>query len=298
MGQTLFSQYEAARRCFEEADEALGESLSSLIFDGPAAKLNLTENTQPAVLTVAHAAFRVLSERGFTPDVLAGHSLGEYAALTACGALEFADAVRLTRRRGRYMQAAVAPGIGAMAAVMRLDDDVVEAACQEIEGVCQPAVYNAPGIVVISGHVDPVHEVSNKLKSLGGRVTPLSVSAPFHCTLLGDAAEKLRLDLRETHFSCPTIPYVSNVDAAWQHDTTAEAIRMSLVEQVTKPVRWRHSISLMLERGIQRFWHVGPGRANITHVKRQSKAVICGSTDTQVDLDKMLSDLGLQGTSV
>jgi [acyl-carrier-protein] S-malonyltransferase len=293
MGRALFDRYPIARQCFEEADDALGEALSDLIFDGPIAQLNLTENTQPAVLTVAHAAYGVLAERGFVPDVVAGHSLGEYAALTAGNALDFADAVRLTRRRGRYMQEAVPLGEGAMAAVLRVDEQLIEAACREVEGICQPAVYNAPGIVVISGEIAAVNRACERLKSLGGRINPLPVSAPFHSLLLTPAAERLRKDLAEINFKCPTIPYISNVDAAWQQETTADEIRALLVEQVVKPVRWRHSITLMLERGVQRFWHVGPGRTNLTHVKRQSKSVVCESTDNPADLEKMLADFSV-----
>ncbi|MCA9560424.1 MAG: ACP S-malonyltransferase [Myxococcales bacterium] len=291
MGRALFERFPEARAVFEAADDALGEPLSKTIFGGPEEALNRTENTQPAVLTVALATFEVLDARGFRPTVLAGHSLGEYGALVAAGALEFRHAVRLVRRRGLYMQAAVPEGVGAMAAVQRVDDEVVAAACAEIEGLVDPAVFNAPGVTVISGEAEAVAQASALLKERGAIIVPLAVSAPFHCRLLEPAAVQLAADLADTPFRKLHTPYVSNVDAEWVETADADAIRDKLVRQVTGTVRWRESIALMLERGVERFWHVGPGRTNITHVKRQTRKVATASLDKPEDLQTILNEL-------
>ncbi len=292
MGKLLYERFPETRAIYAQADEALGEPLSKLIFEGPEADLTLTENTQPAVLTVACAAWAVLQARGFEPAVVAGHSLGEYGALVAAGALDFADAVRLTRRRGQYMQAAVPAGVGAMAAIQRLPDEVVIAACEAADGVCEAAVFNAPKLVVISGEKAAVEEASAVLAEQAAIVTPLEVSAPFHCQLLGPAAEQLAADLAEVDFAPLQRPYVANVDAAWIEASAPAEIRDRLVRQVTGAVRWRASLTLMIERGIERFWHLGPGRANLTHVKRQWRKAPMASLDTERDLEGVFAELG------
>lgn len=290
MGRHLRALPEA-RAVFDAADDALGEKLSAVIFDGPEDALNRTENTQPAVLTVACAAWAVLEARGFRPDVVAGHSLGEYGALVAAGALGFADAVRLVRRRGLYMQQAVPEGEGAMAAVVRLEPDAIAAACAEVEGYCEPAVFNAPGATVISGEARAVAAASALLKERGGAITPLAVSAPFHCRLLTPAADRLAADLADVRFDPLRLPYISNVDAAWVEHADAATLRDALVRQVTGAVRWRESLELMLARGIERFWHLGPGRVNLGHVKRLARRAPMASLDEPAELADVLAAL-------
>jgi len=292
MGRRLIERFPEAREVFEIADSALRESLTRLCLEGPEADLNRTENTQPAVLTTACAAWAVLRTRGFVPTVVAGHSLGEYGALVAAGALDFGDAVRLCRRRGAYMQAAVPEGVGAMTAIQRADDAAVRDACEAAPGVCCAAVFNAPGLVVISGEAEAVAHASDVLAAQGAMVRPLAVSAPFHCELLAPAAQQLAADLAQVDIGPLTTPYVANIDAAWHEVATPEAIRDRLVRQVVGAVRWRESIALMLERGIERFWHLGPGRANLTHVKRQARKAPMASLDTERDLDALLKELG------
>ncbi len=291
MGRLLYGRFPEARALFQAADEALAEPLSKLCFKGPEAQLLFTENTQPAVLTVACAAFEVLKMRGFQPTVVAGHSLGEISALVAAGSLKFEDAVRLARRRGAYMRAAVPPGVGAMSAIQRLDDESIQAACEAVEGICVPAAFNAPEVVIISGEVEAVAEASWRLAEQGAMITPLQVSAPFHTPLLQPAAERLVQDLAQIEFAPLSCPYIPNVEARWVENSSPQEIRQRLRLQVISPVLWRESIALMLERGIERFWHLGPGRSNLTHVKRQARRVSTGAMDRARDLEALLSEL-------
>ena len=260
MGKTLAAQYAVARAVFEEADDALGFALSALCFEGPEDALKLTENTQPALLTVSTAAFRVLSEQGFAPDYVAGHSLGEYSALVAAGSLPFADAVRLVRKRGRYMQEAVPPGVGAMAALLRLPEgalDGILAAAAQGE-VVSAANLNAPDQVVIAGHAGAVNRAMELAKAAGARrAVPLQVSAPFHCALMAPAQQRLAADLNATAFSELVCPLVNNWQAR-EVRTGAEA-RHGLYEQVPNPVRWAESIRYLAAQGVQRFVEVGAG---------------------------------------
>jgi len=260
MGKTLAAQYAVARAVFEEADDALGFALSALCFEGPEDALKLTENTQPALLTVSTAAFRVLSEQGFAPDYVAGHSLGEYSALVAAGSLPFADAVRLVRKRGRYMQEAVPPGVGAMAALLRLPEgalDGILAAAAQGE-VVSAANLNAPDQVVIAGHAGAVKRAMELAKAAGARrAVPLQVSAPFHCALMAPAQQRLAADLNATAFSELVCPLVNNWQAR-EVRTGAEA-RHGLYEQVPNPVRWAESIRYLAAQGVQRFVEVGAG---------------------------------------
>jgi [acyl-carrier-protein] S-malonyltransferase len=288
MGRHLHDAWPEARAVFEAADDALGERLSRVIFEGPAAELDRTENTQPAVLTVACAAWAVLERRAPPPAVVAGHSLGEYGALVAAGALRFDDAVRLCRRRGQHMQAAVPEGVGAMAAVQRLERAQVEAACAAVPGVVEVAAENAPGLVVISGEKAAVEAVCAALQS-EAIITPLPVSAPFHCSLLRPAAERLAVDLAAVEIAPLRVPYVPNVDPRWSDD--AAAVRERLIRQVTEPVRWSETIALMLSGGVERFWHLGPGRSNLTHVKRQARRAAMASADEPKELDAMLAEI-------
>ena len=260
MGKALAGTYAAARRVFDEADEALGFPISRICFEGPEDQLKLTENTQPALLTVSIAAFEVLREHGAMPDYVAGHSLGEYSALVAAGSLQFVDAVRLVRKRGRYMQEAVPPGVGAMAALLmlptgKLDGVLAEAAQGEIVSA---ANLNSPDQVVIAGHAGAVNRAIELAKAAGARrAVLLPVSAPFHCALMKPAQERLRADLDAVDFHDLGIPLVSNFTAR-EIRTGAEA-RESVYQQVPNPVRWSDSIRNLTEQGVRRFVEVGVG---------------------------------------
>jgi len=269
MGKELAEKYPAARAVFEEADQALGFSISKMCFEGSEEELKLTANTQPAILTVSVAAYRVVAERGLAPDFVAGHSLGEYSALVAVGSLNFSDAVRLVRKRGQYMQQAVPAGQGGMAAIMGISPAVVQDACKRAaEGeICSPANLNSPEQTVISGHASAVKRAVEIASQLGAkRSMILAVSAPFHSALMMPAQEKLEKDLRATPFADLQVPLVSNVDA----DTVrkGDEAREALVRQVTMPVRWQESMRLLLDEGVNTFVEVGPGRV-LTGLMRQ-----------------------------
>jgi [acyl-carrier-protein] S-malonyltransferase len=269
MGKELAEKYPVARAVFDEADQALGFSVSKLCFEGSEEDLKLTANTQPAILTSSIAVFRVLAEKGLTPDFVAGHSLGEYSALVAAGALKFSDAVRLVRKRGTYMQEAVPAGVGAMAAIMGLSPAVVADACKRAaEGeICSAANLNSPEQTVISGHAAAVKRAVEIASQLGAkRAVILAVSAPFHSALMMPAQAKLETDLKQTTFTRLRVPLVTNVDA----DTieTGDEAREALIRQVTMPVRWQESIRLLIDEGVNTFVEVGPGRV-LTGLLRQ-----------------------------
>ncbi len=260
MGRALADAFPVCRDTFNEADAALGDSISRLCFDGPADQLTLTENTQPAILTVSVAAWRLLASRGFTPALVAGHSLGEYSAHVAAGTFSFADAVRTVRRRGRYMQEAVPVGDGAMAAVLGLDAERVAQACAEASQgeVVSPANLNAPGQIVIAGAKGAVARAAERAKQLGAkRAIPLPVSAPFHCALMKPAEERLAPELRALAVTNPRVPVVANVDAEPKRDGPS-AIE-ALVRQVSMPVRWEESVRRMAAEGVRAYVELGPG---------------------------------------
>jgi [acyl-carrier-protein] S-malonyltransferase len=269
MGKELAEKYPSAKAVFDEADKALGFSISKMCFEGTEDELKLTANTQPAILTVSVAVYRVLAEKGLTPDFVAGHSLGEYSALVAAGSLKFADAVKLVRKRGTYMQDAVPAGVGAMAAIMGLSHAVVADACKRAaEGeICTAANLNSPEQTVISGHASAVKRAVELASQLGAkRAVVLAVSAPFHSALMMPAQEKLEKDLKLIDFSHLQVPLVTNVDA----DTieTGDEAREALVRQVSLPVRWEESIRLLIDEGVNTFVEVGPGRV-LTGLLRQ-----------------------------
>ncbi len=269
MGKDLADRYPSARAVFDEADKALGFSISKICFEGTEDELKMTANTQPAILTVSVAAFRVLHEKGIGADFVIGHSLGEYSALVAAGSLKFADAVRLVRKRGTYMQDAVPAGQGAMAAILGLSPAVVQDACKRAaeNEVCAPANLNSPDQTVISGSAAAVKRAVEIANQLGAkRAVMLPVSAPFHSSLMMPAQEKLEKDLAATHFADLQLPLVTNVDA----DTirTGDEARNALVRQVSAPVRWQESIRMLLEEGVNTFVEVGPGRV-LTGLIRQ-----------------------------
>src|SRR3974390_577018 len=269
MGKELAEKYPVARAVFDEADKPLGFSVSKLCFEGTEDDLKLTANTQPAILTVSVAAARVLAEKSITPDFVAGHSLGEYSALVAAGALKFVDAVQLVRKRGTYMQEAVPAGQGDMAAIMGLSPAVVLDACKRAsEGeICASANLHSPEQAVISGHGGAVKRAVEIASQLGAkRSMVLPVSAPFHSALMMPAQEKLEKDLNATKFSDLQVPFVTNVDA--DSIRQGEEARSALIRQVTMPVRWEESMRMLLDEGVNTFVEVGPGRV-LTGLMRQ-----------------------------
>ena len=269
MGKELAEKYPGARAIFDEADKALGFSISKICFEGTEDELKLTANTQPAILTVSVAAMWALSEKRIGADFVAGHSLGEYSALVAAGSLKFADAVKLVHKRGKLMQDAVPAGQGAMAAILGLSPAVVADACKRAAegGVCNPANLNSPEQTVISGDAAAVKRAVEIASQLGAkRAVMLPVSAPFHSALMLPAQEKLEKDLRATQFADPHVPVVTNVDA----DTIQKGddAREALIRQVSMPVRWEESMRLLLDEGVNTFVEVGPGRV-LTGIMRQ-----------------------------
>jgi [acyl-carrier-protein] S-malonyltransferase len=277
MGKDLFDNYAAAREVFEQADDALGFSLSELCFSGSEADLALTANTQPAILTTSVAAFRAMEGEGFAkPDYVAGHSLGEYSALVAAGVLDFADAIRTVRKRGTYMQEAVPVGVGAMAAILGADLDTIETACSEAaEGqVCSPANINSPSQVVIAGDTDAVDRACELLKERGAkRAIKLNVSAPFHCALMMPAQERLAEDLRTLGYRGFEFPIVHNVDAEVNSD--GSRVADLLERQVSSPVRWLQSVLTLTGERVSTFIEVGPGKVLSGLVKQIDRDVRC-----------------------
>lgn len=260
MGKALAESYDCARSVFAEADRVLDFPLSRLCFDGPEKELKLTENTQPAILTVSVAALAVLREKGMGAGYVAGHSLGEYSALVAAGSLSFADAVRIVRKRGRYMQEAVPPGVGAMAALLKLPEGklpgIIEQAAQGEE--LSAANLNSPVQVVIAGHTSAVERAMELAKATGARrAVLLPVSAPFHCRLMEPAQQRLKADLDIVEFRDLEIPLVSNWQA--REIRTGEQAREGLYQQVSHPVRWEETIRYLVARGVDRYIEVGPG---------------------------------------
>lgn len=269
MGKGLADQFEICARTFADADAALGEPLSELIFNGPAERLTLTENTQPAILTMSVAVWRLLESRGLSPAFVAGHSLGEYSAHVAAGTLTFQDAVRLVRNRGRYMQEAVPVGQGAMAAILGLDAAGVDQACEEAaQGeVVSAANLNGGGQIVIAGNAAAVARAIERAKALGARrAVPLPVSAPFHCALMKPAEERLAPELRRVPASDPRVPVVANVDA--EPKRTAAASIEALIRQVASPVQWESVVRRLASEGVTRYVEVGPGKALSGMIKR------------------------------
>jgi [acyl-carrier-protein] S-malonyltransferase len=269
MGKALADAYPICRQTFEQADAALGEPLSHLCFEGPEDRLTLTENQQPAILAVSIAAFRLVQSLGVKPAFVAGHSLGEYSANVAAGTMDFADALALVRRRGRYMQEAVPVGTGAMAAILGLDATTVARACEDAAHgeVVSPANVNGGGQVVISGGRDAVARAGARAKELGARrVIPLQVSAPFHCAMMKPAQDRLAPELRALHTHDPGVPIVANVDAQPKR-TGSDAIE-ALVAQVASPVRWEDVIRRLASEGVTTYVEVGPGTVLSGMVRR------------------------------
>lgn len=288
MGKALAEAYPAAAAVFAEVDDALGEKLSALIWEGDIADLTLTRNAQPALMATSLAAMKALEAEGVTitaADYVAGHSLGEYSALAAAGALTISDTARLLRLRGEAMQDAVPVGIGAMAALLGLDFATAQAVAQEAaQGeVCQAANDNDPGQVVVSGHKAAVERAVEIAKAKGAkRAMLLPVSAPFHCSLMAPAAEKMAAALADTTIHAPSVPLVANILADAVSDPAQ--IRDLLVQQVTGSVRWRESIAWMGENGVQNAWEIGAGKALSGMIRRIDKDIATQAVGTPEDV--------------
>jgi len=284
MGSDWLGRSELVKNTFEQADDALGESLSSVILEGPIDVLTSTMNASPALLTVAIAYWRVLEAEGLAPDVVAGHSLGEYSALVCAGALEFSDAVRLTRLRGEAMQSAVPVGVGTMAAIIGIKDpDVIQQLCDEAREaqVLEPSAYNTMGQVVIAGHVEAVERACGLARNYRGIAKQLNVSAPFHCSLLAPAGERLAVALAEADIGPLRIPYVPNVTATWSSASSAEEIRERLVRQVSTPVLWQQSMAEMTDHGVDNWLEVGAGRTLCGLIKRFDRKAVASDFESE-----------------
>jgi [acyl-carrier-protein] S-malonyltransferase len=295
MGKNLVENFPRAQRIFEEADDALQFAISALCFHGSAEDLQLTENTQPAILAVSAAVLVTMESEGFPrPDFVAGHSLGEYSGLLAARSLSLSDSVKTVRLRGRYMQEAVPVGTGAMAAVIGASLNDIEAACVEASQgqICGPANINSSTQVVIAGNTEAIDRAGELLKSRGAkRVLKLNVSAPFHSALMTPAQERLAVDLEALRFDDLQLPLITNVDAAVVEK--AAAARDSLVRQVSSPVRWLESIELLIKEGVDTFVEVGPGKVLTGLMRQISREVRCFSVEDAASLKSASASLGL-----
>jgi [acyl-carrier-protein] S-malonyltransferase len=288
MGKELASLYPAARQTFQEADDALGFSISQLCFEGPDEQLKLTENTQPAILTMSTAVARVLREKGIVPQFAAGHSLGEYSAHVVAGTIPFAEAVRAVRNRGRYMQEAMPAGEGGMAAILGMGLDQLQQVCADVaqEQVVSPANINSPDQIVISGHRQAVERAAELAKQRGAKkAVMLVVSAPFHCALMQPAQDRLEKDLQEFQLSNPEIPVISNIDAAPK--TTGEGSRQALVRQVTGAVQWAKSVQTLIDLGAKTFIEVGPGKVLMGLMRQIDRSQTCLTSQDEASLNKV-----------
>ena len=293
MGKELAELYPVAMETFQEADAALGYKLSQVCWEGPEEKLKLTEITQPAILTMSVAVFRVLREMGIAPRYTAGHSLGEYSAHVAAGTLSFAEAVRTVRNRGKYMQEAVPVGQGAMAAILGMPLEQVAQLCAEAaQGqVCQPANINSPDQVVISGSAPAVERAAELARQRGAKkAVMLPVSAPFHCALMKPAQERLAADLKKLTFSQPEVPVACNVDAALVEN--AEKSCDALIRQVTGAVRWEECMRLLIARGVDTFLEIGPGKVLCGLLRQIDRGKTCLNVEDEASLQKAVNHFG------
>lgn len=292
MGHNLAQNFSIARQTFEEADAALGFSLSRLCFEGPAEELQLTANTQPAILACSIATFRVLAEYGISYSYVAGHSLGEYSALVAAGSLPFAEALRTVRHRGQYMQEAVPVGTGAMAALLGIGIEKIEGICRSAaQGeVVSPANINTPEQIVVAGHAAAVKRVMELALAAGAkRAVPLAVSAPFHCSLMRPAQERLSPELAGLPFRELAVPLVNNVRAEFVR--TATEARQGLIDQIPSPVRWEPSIRQLLGAGATHFVEVGPGRVLTGMMRQIDRSAAAMNVEDTKSLERMLAAL-------
>jgi [acyl-carrier-protein] S-malonyltransferase len=288
MGKELYENFSVAKKIFEEADDTLHLSISGLCFNGPEEALKLTENTQPALLTTSIATLKVLqAEKGLIPQFTAGHSLGEYSALVGSGAFTFAEAVKIVRLRGKFMQEAVPVGEGAMAAVLGMEREQVEKLCEEISygEVLTPANFNCPGQIVIAGHAKAVERAIERVKKDGKKAVPLPVSAPFHSPLMKPAGERLEKALEEISVSNLRIPVVTNVEA--EVNTSKDRVKGLLVAQVSSPVRWEESMRKMIGKGIEQVLEIGPGKVLSGLMKRIDNRIETGNLEDLQTLKKI-----------
>jgi [acyl-carrier-protein] S-malonyltransferase len=293
MGKDLAEKHAIARQTFDEADEALGYKLSQICFEGPEEQLRLTEITQPAILTVSIAALRVLEGRIPKPSFVAGHSLGEYSAHVASGTMSFADALRTVRNRGKYMQEAVPVGVGTMAAILGMEEEKVAAVCQDAaQGeVCSPANINSPEQIVISGNTAAVERGAKLADERGAkRAKLLPVSAPFHCSLMKPAQDRLEADLNALKTQKPAYPVVCNVEASLVSDE--QRARETLVGQVTGSVKWEQSMRLLIREGVHTFVEIGPGKVLCGLMRQIDRSKTCLSVGDEASLAKMLEQFG------
>ena len=288
MGWDIHQRFPEAREVFEEAQDALGENLADLCFKGPEEELTRTVNSQPAILTVSVALYRVLAANGLHPHVVAGLSLGEYSAHVAAGTFSFAEGVRLVRKRGQYMQEAVPVGQGSMAAIIGLSPEKVRQVCDEAssDGVVEPANYNSPGQIIVSGQVSAVQRAVALARSLGASTIPLKVSAPFHSTLMKPAGARLKQALDEVSLCPPRIPVVANSTA--DYVTSIEDVRTTLVNQVWSPVLWDASVRKMIQDGVKTFIEVGPGRTLTSMIRKIDRGVAAFSVEDIGSLESVL----------
>ncbi len=285
----LAAEYPLIEETFAQASEALGYDLWQLVQEGPAEKLNETQRTQPALLAASVAIYRVLEAQGVAaPEWMAGHSLGEYSALVCSGAMDFADAIQLVTKRGELMQEAVPAGVGAMAAIIGLDDARVEEACAAAAGdqVVSAVNFNSPGQVVIAGHAEAVERAGEACKEAGAkRALPLPVSVPSHCALMQPAAEKLAVELGKITLRTPNVPVVNNVDVKVERE--ADAIRDALVRQLYSPVRWTETVQQLAEQGVTELYEIGPGKVLSGLTKRIDKALQSDAVNTVESIQKV-----------
>ncbi len=290
MGKELYEKYDVAKKVFQEADEALGFSITHMCFNGPEDELRKTVNTQPAILTVSIALYEVLKEHGIVPTIVAGHSLGEYSALVAAGAISFRDAVQLVRKRGLFMQEAVPLGEGSMAAILGSDRQIVVDICQKAEdefGAVQAVNFNCPGQIVIAGKTRAVEKAAEKLKTAGAkRAVILPVSAPFHSTLMKPAAEKLAVELSKITINDAVIPVVANVNG--QTLIKSQDIEVSLVKQADHPVEWEECVAEIVNFGADTFIEVGPGKVLSSFTKKIAKEMVNLNVEDSSSLEKTL----------
>jgi [acyl-carrier-protein] S-malonyltransferase len=288
MGKELYENFSVAKQIFEEADDALRQSISGLCFKGPEEALKLTENTQPAVLTTSITALKVLqAEKGLIPSFTAGHSLGEYSALVASEAITFSEAVKIVRLRGKFMQEAVPVGEGAMAAVLGMEREQVEKVCKEVSSgeVLTTANFNCPGQIVIAGHAKAVERAIERIKQEGKKAVLLPVSAPFHSPLMKPAGERLEKALEEISVTDLKIPVVTNVEA--EVNTSKDRVKGLLVTQVSNPVRWEESMRKMIEKGIEQVLEIGPGKILSGLMKRIDNRIETGNLEDLQTLKKI-----------
>jgi [acyl-carrier-protein] S-malonyltransferase len=294
MGKELAENISVCKEVYEEADKALDFEISKLCFEGAKEELDRTENTQPAIVTTSIAALKALEERGINPDVVGGLSLGEYSALVCSGVLSFSDAVKLVKKRGKFMQEAVPVGVGTMAAVLGLGAEDVKAACAEASefGIVEPANFNCPGQIVIGGEIEAVRVASEKVKERGAKVMPLSVSAPFHTSMLKPAALKLEKELKSVELGEVKVPVITNVTGDYVKETVE--IKELLKRQVMSSVLWENSIRKMIEDGVDTFVELGPGKVLSGFVKKIDRKVTVVNIEDMKSLDKALEILNGQ----